>query len=50
MGIATQGANGEFLQLTEIASNFAEAFGDSYTDVLVMFNVGHQLLNTTGIG
>ena len=24
--------------------------GDSYTDVLVMFNVGHQLLNTTGIG
>ena len=26
------------------------AVGDSYTDVLVMFNVGHQLLNTTGIG
>ena len=24
--------------------------GDTYTDVLVMFNVGHQLLNTTGIG
>ena len=24
--------------------------GDSYTDVLVMFNTGHQLLNTTGIG
>ena len=24
--------------------------GDAYTDVLVMFNVGHQLLNTTGIG
>jgi hypothetical protein len=26
------------------------AVGDDYTDVLVMFNVGHQLLNTTGIG
>ena len=26
------------------------AVGDSFTDVLVMFNVGHQLLNTTGIG
>ena len=26
------------------------AVGDTYTDVLVMFNVGHQLLNTTGIG
>ena len=24
--------------------------GDEFTDVLVMFNVGHQLLNTTGIG
>mgnify|MGYP003625060571 len=24
--------------------------GDAYTDVLVMFNAGHQLLNTTGIG
>ena len=24
--------------------------GDSFTDVLVMFNTGHQLLNTTGIG
>tara|TARA_R100001443_G_scaffold52535_2_gene64234 strand:+ start:885 stop:1463 length:579 start_codon:yes stop_codon:yes gene_type:complete len=23
--------------------------GDAYTDVIVMFNVGHQLLNTTGI-
>ena len=26
------------------------AVGDAFTDVLVMFNVGHQLLNTTGIG
>lgn len=26
------------------------AVGDAYTDVLVMFNAGHQLLNTTGIG
>ena len=26
------------------------AVGDAYTDVLVMFNVGHQLLNATGIG
>ena len=26
------------------------AVGDSYTDVLVMFNAGHQLLNTTGVG
>ena len=23
--------------------------GDAFTDVIVMFNVGHQLLNTTGI-
>jgi hypothetical protein len=26
------------------------AVGDAFTDVLVMFNAGHQLLNTTGIG
>lgn len=26
------------------------AVGDSYTDVLVMFNAGHQLLNSTGVG
>jgi hypothetical protein len=26
------------------------AVGDAYTDVLVMFNVGHQLLNATGVG
>ena len=26
------------------------AVGDAYTDVLVMFNAGHQLLNATGIG
>lgn len=36
MGIATMNASGEFLQLTEIASNFAEAFGDSYTDAEMM--------------
>ena len=36
MGIATRDANGEFLQLTDIASNFAEAFGDSYTDAEAM--------------
>ena len=36
MGIETQNANGEFLQLTEIASNFAEAFGDAYTDAEMM--------------
>lgn len=26
------------------------AVGDAYTDVLVMFNAGHQLLNSTGVG
>ena len=26
------------------------AVGDAYTDVLVMFNTGHQLLNATGVG
>ena len=26
------------------------AVGDAYTDLLVMFNAGHQLLNATGIG
>ena len=36
MGIATQNSNGEFLQLTEIATNFAEAFGDTYTDAEMM--------------
>ena len=36
MGIATMDANGNFLQLTEIASNFREAFGDTYTDADMM--------------
>ena len=36
MGIATQDANGNFLQLTEIAMNFREAFGDTYTDADMM--------------
>jgi TP901 family phage tail tape measure protein len=36
MGIATMDNHGNFLQLTEIAKNFSDAFGDSYTDAEAM--------------
>jgi|TARA_R100000084_G_C4615970_1_gene130549 hypothetical protein len=38
------------LKIVDFVDGPDSAIGDSYTDVLVMFNVGHQLLNTTGIG
>ena len=38
------------LKIIDFVDGPDSAVGDSYTDVLVMFNVGHQLLNTTGIG
>jgi hypothetical protein len=38
------------LKIIDFVDGPDSAIGDSFTDVLVMFNVGHQLLNTTGIG
>ena len=38
------------LKISDYVDGPDSAVGDSFTDVLVMFNVGHQLLNTTGIG
>jgi len=38
------------LKLIDFVDGPDSAVGDTYTDVLVMFNVGHQMLNTTGIG
>ena len=38
------------LKVVDFVDGPDSAVGDTYTDVLVMFNVGHQLLNTTGIG
>ena len=38
------------LKIIDFVEGPDSAIGDSFTDVLVMFNVGHQLLNTTGIG
>ena len=37
------------LKLIEFVDGPDSSIGDAYTDVIVMFNVGHQLLNTTGI-
>jgi hypothetical protein len=37
------------VKLIEFVEGPDSAIGDAYTDVIVMFNVGHQLLNTTGI-
>jgi hypothetical protein len=37
------------VKLIEFVKGPDSTIGDSYTDVIVMFNVGHQLLNTTGI-
>jgi len=38
------------LKLIDFVDGPDSAVGDTYSDVLVMFNVGHQMLNTTGIG
>ena len=38
------------LKVVDFVDGPDSAVGDSFTDVLVMFNVGHQLLNSTGIG
>tara|TARA_R100000664_G_scaffold1528_2_gene3832 strand:- start:708 stop:1295 length:588 start_codon:yes stop_codon:yes gene_type:complete len=38
------------LKIVDFVDGPDSEIGDSFTDVLVMFNVGHQLLNTTGIG
>ena len=38
------------LKIIDFVDGPDSEIGDSFTDVLVMFNAGHQLLNTTGIG
>ena len=38
------------LKIIDFVEGPDSAIGDAKTDVLVMFNVGHQLLNETGIG
>jgi hypothetical protein len=38
------------VKLIEFVDGPDSAVGDAYTDVLVMFNTGHQLLNATGVG
>ena len=38
------------LKIIDFVDGPDSEIGDAKTDVLVMFNVGHQLLNTTGIG
>lgn len=38
------------LKIIDFVEGPDSEIGDAKTDVLVMFNVGHQLLNTTGIG
>lgn len=37
------------LRLVEFVESDASTAGDAYTDVIVKFNVGHQLTNTTGL-
>tara|TARA_R100000935_G_scaffold56545_1_gene88336 strand:+ start:6755 stop:7333 length:579 start_codon:yes stop_codon:yes gene_type:complete len=37
------------VKIIEFIDGPDSAVGDGFTDVIVMFNVGHQLLNTTGI-
>tara|TARA_R100000541_G_scaffold41656_1_gene49094 strand:- start:724 stop:1302 length:579 start_codon:yes stop_codon:yes gene_type:complete len=37
------------VKLIEFVDGPNSSTGDAFTDVIVMFNVGHQLLNTTGI-
>ena len=38
------------LKIVDFVNGPEDAFDESHPEVLVMFNVGHQLLNTTGIG
>ena len=51
VGISTAATTATLpLKLIEFVDGPDSTVGDAYTDVIVMFNVGHQLLNTTGIG
>ena len=38
------------VKIIDFVDGPSSAVGDAYTDVLVMFNTGHQLLNATGVG
>jgi len=38
------------LKIIDFVDGPTDAFDQAFPEVLVMFNVGHQLLNTTGIG
>jgi hypothetical protein len=37
------------VRIVDVVATPNNAWADSYTDVVVKFNVGHQLINTTGI-
>jgi hypothetical protein len=51
VGISTAATTATLpLKIVDFVDGPDSAVGDEFTDVLVMFNVGHQLLNTTGIG
>ena len=51
VGISTAATTATLpLKLIEFVDGPDSAVGDAFTDVIVMFNVGHQLLNSTGIG
>ena len=51
VGISTAATTATLpLKIVDFVDGPDSEVGDAYTDVLVMFNVGHQLLNTTGIG
>jgi len=51
VGISTAATTATLpLKIVDFVDGPDSAVGDAFTDVLVMFNVGHQLLNTTGIG
>ena len=51
VGISTAATTATLpLKVIEFVDGPDSAVGDAFTDVIVMFNVGHQLLNTTGIG
>tara|TARA_R100001377_G_scaffold63242_1_gene38902 strand:- start:703 stop:1290 length:588 start_codon:yes stop_codon:yes gene_type:complete len=51
VGISTAATTNTLpLKVIEFVDGPDSAVGDAFTDVIVMFNVGHQLLNSTGIG
>jgi hypothetical protein len=51
VGISTAATTNTLpLKIVDFVDGPDSAVGDAFTDVLVMVNVGHQLLNTTGIG